>query len=68
MDAAAVLVKLTLNGRRVEVRGRHLCLDGQPEADALVPLDEHPNRHAIWLAVPEATHRAGRELRASAME
>ena len=60
MDAAAVLVRTTHDGRRVEVIGRHVCLDGRPEADALVVLDEHPNRQAILRAVPRATHVAGR--------
>jgi hypothetical protein len=55
-----VLVKTTLDGRKVEVIGRYVCLDGQPEADALVVLDEHPNRQAIQRAVPTATHVAGR--------
>jgi hypothetical protein len=56
----ALLVKTTLDGRKVEVIGEQLCLDGQPEADHLVPLDEHPNRQAIQRAVPLATHMAGR--------
>lgn len=56
----AVLVRVTSDGRKVEVIGRHLCLDGQPEAEQLVTLDEHPNRAAILKAVPLATHVAGR--------
>jgi hypothetical protein len=55
-----ILVKTTRDGRKVEVIGRHLCLDGVPEADALTVLDEHPNRQAILQAVPRATHVAGR--------
>jgi hypothetical protein len=55
-----VLVKHTLDGRKVEVIGRWVCLDGRPEADALVVIDEHPNRQAILAAVPRATHVAGR--------
>ncbi len=57
---AAVFVKSTLDGRRVEVIGRAVCLDGRPESERLVPLDEHPNRQAILAAVPLATHMAGR--------
>jgi hypothetical protein len=57
---AAVYVKTTLDGRVVEVIGRHLCLAGVREADSLVALDEHPNRAAILKAVPLATHMAGR--------
>ena len=56
----AVLIKTTLDGRKVEVIGRCVCLDGQPEAEDLVVIDEHPNRQAILRAVPGATHVAGR--------
>lgn len=58
--SASVLVKTALDGRKVEVIGRWVCLDGQPEADVLVVIDEHPNRQAILAAVPKATHVAGR--------
>jgi hypothetical protein len=58
--AAPVYVKTTQDGRRVEVIAGRVCLDGVPEADALVVLDEHPNRQAILRAVPRATHMAGR--------
>lgn len=57
---SAVYVKTTLDGRRVEVLDGWVCLDGRPEASALVALDEHPNRQAILRAVPLATHMAGR--------
>lgn len=60
MHAAPILIRTTHDGRRVEVIGRHVCLDGQPEADELIVLDEHPNRQAILKAVPLATHVAGR--------
>ncbi len=60
MDSNAVLVKTTLDGRRVEVIGGWLCLDGRPEADSLVVISEHPNRAAILRAVPGATHVGGR--------
>jgi hypothetical protein len=56
----AVLVKTTRDGRKVEVIGGHLCLDGVPEACELTVLDEHPNRQAILAAVPRATHVGGR--------
>jgi hypothetical protein len=58
--AAPVYVRTTLDGRRVEVIGGRVCLDGVPEADELVALDEHPNRQAILQAVPRASHMAGR--------
>lgn len=60
MDTAPVFIKTTLDDRRVEVIGRHVCLGGVPEADRLIALDEHPNRQAILKAVPLATHMAGR--------
>lgn len=56
----ATYVKTTQDGRLVEVIDGQLCLGGQPEADTLVPLIEHPNRQAIQKAVPGATHMAGR--------
>lgn len=59
-EHAVTLVRVTSDGRRVEVIGTQVCLDGLPEADALVVLDEHPNRHAILRAAPLATHMAGR--------
>lgn len=58
--AEPVLIKLTQDGRRVEVIDGWVCLAGAREADALVPLLEHPNRQAVAQAVPGATHVAGR--------
>lgn len=55
-----VYVKHLSDDRLVEVIGRWVCIDGKPEADHLVVLDEHPNRQAILKAVPNATHVAGR--------
>jgi hypothetical protein len=55
-----VLVKTTLDGRAVEIINGWVCLDGKPETDEVVVLDEHPNRQAILKAVPKATHMAGR--------
>ena len=60
MNKTPVLVRTTHDGRKVEVIGRHVCLDGRPEADTLVVLDEHPNRQAILKVLPLATHVAGR--------
>lgn len=56
----AVYVKTTQDGRLVEVIDGWVCLGGKPETDALVVLDEHPNRQAIQRAVPKASHMAGR--------
>jgi len=57
---APIYVKHLSDDRVVEVIGGHVCIDGQPEADHLVCIDEHPNRQAILRAVPGATHVAGR--------
>ena len=59
-DAARVYVKHLADDRVVEVIGRHVCIEGQPETDHLVVIDEHPNRQAILRVVPGATHVAGR--------
>ncbi|CAL1240493.1 hypothetical protein [Candidatus Methylocalor cossyra] len=53
-------IKTTADGRKVEVIGMAICLDGQKEAERLIPVREHPNRAAILAAVPDATHMAGR--------
>lgn len=58
--ADPVLVKVTQDGRKVEVIDGWVCLAGAREADRLIPLEEHPNRQAIVRAVPGATHAAGR--------
>lgn len=55
-----VLIRHTQDGRRVEVIDRFVCLDGRRETDALADVRQHPNRMAIWQAMPEATHMAGR--------
>ena len=54
------LVKTTQDGRKVEVIGLTICLDGELEAFELVEVKMHPNRRAILQAVPDATHMAGR--------
>jgi hypothetical protein len=53
-------IKTTLDGRKVEVIGTSICLDGQPEADHLVAVIQHPNWRAILEVAPDATHMAGR--------
>jgi len=59
-EASAVLVKVTQDGRKVEVIDGWVCLAGSREADNLVALLEHPNRQVIAKTVPGATHVAGR--------
>lgn len=56
----ATLVKTTQDGRRLEVIGLAIYLDGKLEAFELMEVKLHPNRRAIWNVVPEATHIAGR--------
>lgn len=60
MTIDSVFIKTTRDGRKVEVIGTAICLDGRPEADRLVAVVEHPNWRAILEAAPEATHMAGR--------
>ncbi|MDD2768668.1 MAG: hypothetical protein PHT19_08030 [Methylococcus sp.] len=56
----STFIKTTQDGRKVEVIGLAVCIDGNKEAARLVPVSEHPNRAAILEAVPDATHMAGR--------
>ena len=53
-------IKTTQDGRKLEVIGLAICLDGQLEAFELVEVKLHPNRRAIYAVMPEATHLAGR--------
>lgn len=57
---ATTLVKITQDGRKVEVAGLAILLDGQLEAFELIEVKLHPNRRAIWQVMPEATYMAGR--------
>jgi len=57
---ATTLVKTTLDGRKLEVIGLAICLDGELEAFELIEVKMHPNKRAIWTAAPDATHMAGR--------
>ncbi|HUI22024.1 MAG TPA: hypothetical protein VLZ74_13400 [Methylocella sp.] len=56
----ATLVKVTQDGRKLEVVGLAILLDGQLEAFELIEVKMHPNRRAILQVLPEATHIAGR--------
>jgi hypothetical protein len=57
---ATTLVKTTQDGRKLEVIGLAICLDGELEAFELIEVKVHPNRRAIWQVMREATHMAGR--------
>lgn len=54
------LIKTTADGRKLEVSGLAILLDGRLEAFELIEVKQHPNRHAIHEVAPEATHMAGR--------
>jgi len=56
----ATLIKTTADGRKLEVIGLAICLDGELEAFELIEVKLHPNRPAIRNAAPDATHMAGR--------
>lgn len=57
---ATTLIKTTSDGRKLEVSGLALLLDGQLEAFDLTEVKLHPNKRKIWEVHPEATHLAGR--------
>ena len=56
----ATHIKTTEDGRRLQVIGRAVFLDGVMEAEWLLAIVQHPNWKAILEAVPKATHLAGR--------
>lgn len=53
-------VKTTQDGRRLDVVGLAICLDGALEAFELIEVKMHPNRRAILAAAPDAAYMAGR--------
>jgi hypothetical protein len=52
-------VRTTSDGRKIEVIGPHVCVDGKPVADSLVDVKVHPNKEAILFALPNAAYMAG---------
>jgi hypothetical protein len=52
-------IRNTSDGRAIEVIGPYVCVGRDPVADAVVEVQNHPNREAILAAVPNATHMAG---------
>ncbi len=56
----AKLIKITQDGRRVEVVGTAIVLDGKLESLEVTDLVNHPRKFEILRAAPEATHVAGR--------
>lgn len=57
---ATTLVKTTQDGRKLEVVGLGIMLDGQLEAFDLIEVKMHPNKRKIWEAAPDAVYMAGR--------
>ena len=57
---ATTLVKTTQDGRKLEVIGLAICLDGKLEAFELIEVKLHPNKRAIREVLPDATYMAGR--------
>lgn len=53
-------IKTTQDGRRVEVIGFAVTLDGKPESMDVCDILSHPRKLQIQHAAPEATHVAGR--------
>ena len=54
------LIKITQDGRRLEVKGFALYLDGVLEAVDLSEVNQHPLKWKILEVMPDATHVAGR--------
>ncbi len=54
------LVKTTQDGRKLEVVGLAITLDGKLETFDLMEINMHPNKAAILAVAPDATHMAGR--------
>lgn len=54
------LVKVTRDGRRVEVAGTAVLLDGVLESLEVTDIVNHPRKFQILYAAPDATHVAGR--------
>ena len=54
------LVKTTQDGRKLEVAGLAILLDGQLECFELIEVKMHPNRRKIWEIAPDAIYMAGR--------
>lgn len=57
---ATTLIKTTADGRKLEVVGLAIMLDGKLEAFDLMEVKLHPNRRKIWDVSPDASHMAGR--------
>jgi hypothetical protein len=54
------LVKVTEDGRRLEVKGFGIYLDGVLEAVEVAEVNQHPLKWKILHVMPDATHVVGR--------
>jgi hypothetical protein len=54
-----VFIRTTSDGRKIEVIDGKVCVDGRPVADSLVDVKTHPNKEAIYFALPNAAFMAG---------
>ncbi|WP_395666944.1 hypothetical protein [Methylocella sp.] len=52
-------IRETSDGRKIEVIGPYVCVDGDPVADGMVEVKTHPNKDAILHALPNAAFMAG---------
>lgn len=52
-------IRMTSDGRKIEVIGPNVCVDGKPVANSLVDVKDHPNREAILFTLPNAAFMAG---------
>jgi len=52
-------IRTTSDGRKIEVIGPHVCVDGKPVGDSLVEVKTHPNKEQILFALPNAAFMAG---------
>jgi len=56
----STLIKVTQDGRRVEVVGTAILLGGVLESLEVTDIAGHPRKFQILYAAPDATHVAGR--------
>jgi hypothetical protein len=52
-------IRMTSDGRKIEVIGPNVCVDGKPIANSLVDVKVHPNKEAILFTLPNAAYMAG---------
>ena len=53
-------IRNTSDGRKIEVIGQAICIDGKPESEYLLPVGAHPRAKEILQSEPEAAFMAGR--------